>query len=80
MLRYATIPLLLLTALAAGCGAPVVTGNERGGMIDGTLAIYTDDQGVMDAATKHCAKYGRKPLVKSVERDLGYRSALFDCA
>ena len=74
------LPLLLL--LAASACSPTVTGNERGGTVSGDVIDLVDAQAdaqVFALAAGHCAKYGKKPWIKKIERGAGYRSALFDC-
>jgi hypothetical protein len=72
----------LLAILAAGCATEPLTvhGNARGGMIAGDTELDRGDTEVFAVATTHCAKYGKRPLIKSIARGVGRRTALFDCA
>jgi hypothetical protein len=55
-----------------------VQGTAWGGVVAGRTLDLGDDE-VFAAAAEHCAKYGKLPLIGSIARGVGRRTALFDC-
>ena len=72
VMRHAIVLSLLLLA---GCGAPAMHANAKGGMIEW---LGTDHAQVWDMASAHCARYGKTAKITSVKA-VGGGSVLFDC-
>jgi len=68
--------ILLSTGLLGACGGlPKPTGNEMGGVIDW---FATNETEVFEAATQHCAKYGKRAQIRDIRARAGGH-AFFDC-
>jgi len=68
---------VLLTISVAACGGiPKPIGNERGGTIDW---FATNEREVFEAATAHCAKYGKSPRITEMRKEAGGH-VLFECS
>lgn len=70
--------LTVLAALAlAGCSAkPLASGTELGGILD--LRLYYDNDAIVQAASEHCAKYGRKARVTKGRSRIDH-TGTFEC-
>lgn len=69
--------IVVLALPLAGCfGPPATIGNERGGSIEW---FATNERAVFDAASAHCAKYGKSPRITEMRKEAGGH-VLFECS